>query len=161
MDKRYRPLSTAESQTARRALAEELAAAPSTPIPAVIRKIRTTLRFTIAEYANLCGVSARALADIERETTSPTLSTVEKLLRPLGMQPGAVPAAHSVRPAPSAAQGAGPLLQNAQDRSRINLAEAWEVNYWTRELGVSQQELADAISAAGPTIGAVRRHLGK
>lgn len=91
MDKRFKPLSPAEELQARRALADELAAAPDLPIPAVIRKIRTTLRLTIAEYAKLCGVSARTLQDIEREESSPTLATAEKLLRPMGMTPGVVP----------------------------------------------------------------------
>jgi DNA-binding XRE family transcriptional regulator len=91
MDKRFKPLSPAEELQARRALADELAADPGIPIPAVIRKIRTTLRLTIAEYAKLCGVSARTLQDIEREESSPTLATAEKLLRPMGLTLGAVP----------------------------------------------------------------------
>ena len=70
-------------------MVEELAADPSMPIPAVIRKIRTSLRLTIAEYAKLCGVSARTLQDLEREESSPTLATGENLLRPMGMVPGA------------------------------------------------------------------------
>jgi DNA-binding transcriptional regulator YiaG len=89
MDKRFKPLSPSEELQARRALADELAGDPGLPIPAVIRKIRTALRFTIAEYAQLCGVSARTLQDIEREASSPTLATAEKLLRPMGMAPGA------------------------------------------------------------------------
>lgn len=91
MDKRFNPLSPAEELQARRALADELAADPSLPIPAVIRKIRAALRLTIAEYAKICGVSARTLQDIEREESSPTLATAEKLLRPMGMVPGAAP----------------------------------------------------------------------
>ncbi len=156
MDKRYKPLSASEALAARRAVTEELAAAPSMSIPAAIRKIRTGLRLTIAEYARLCGVSARALADIEREATSPTLATAEKLLKPLGMQPGAVPRNPAV-----AAAAAAPSLANAQDRSRIDPHEPWEVDYWTRELGVSPEQLIEAISLVGPTIGAVRRHFGK
>lgn len=95
MDKRFIPLSPAEAIQARRALTEELAADPGMPIPAVIKKIRTSLRFTIAEYAKLCGVSARTLQDIEREVSSPSLSTVEKLLRPMGMVLSVVSKAHS------------------------------------------------------------------
>lgn len=91
MDKRFNPLSPAGELQARRALADELAADPSLPIPAVVGKIRTTLRLTIAEYAKLCGVSARTLQDIEREQSSPTLATAEKLLRPMRMVPGAAP----------------------------------------------------------------------
>ena len=95
MDKRFIPLSPAEAIQARRALTEELAADPSMPIPAVIKKIRTSLRLTIAEYAKLCGVSARTLQDIEREVSSPSLATVEKLLRPMGMVLSAVPKSSS------------------------------------------------------------------
>jgi XRE family transcriptional regulator, regulator of sulfur utilization len=89
MDKRFKPLSPSEQLQVRRALEDELAADPSLPIPAVIRKIRAALRLTIAEYAKLCGVSARTLQDVEREESSPTLATAEKLLRPMGMAPGA------------------------------------------------------------------------
>lgn len=80
MDKRFNPLSPAEELHARRVLAEELAADPCLPIPAVIRKIRASLRLTIAEYAKV---------DVEREVSSPTLATAEKLLRPMGTTPGA------------------------------------------------------------------------
>ncbi|MDB5747895.1 MAG: hypothetical protein JWP72_2743 [Massilia sp.] len=91
MDKRFKPLTPAEALEAHRTLVDELAADPWLPIPAVVRKIRTALRLTIAEYAKLCGVSARTLQDIEREESSPTLATAEKLLRPMGMVVSAVP----------------------------------------------------------------------
>lgn len=90
MDKRFSSLTPAEQLQIRRDLTERLAAAPETPIPQVIREIRKTLRFTIPEYAKICGVSPRTLQDIERKVSSPTLDTVEKLLRPMGMRPGAV-----------------------------------------------------------------------
>ncbi|WP_034292902.1 helix-turn-helix transcriptional regulator [Herbaspirillum sp. RV1423] len=90
MDRRFNPLNPAEELQARRRLSEELVADPALPVPAVIRKIRTTLRLTIAEYARLCGVSARTLQDIEREVSSPTLVTADKLLKPMGLTVGAV-----------------------------------------------------------------------
>ncbi|NRR33353.1 helix-turn-helix transcriptional regulator [Oxalobacteraceae bacterium] len=93
MDKRYTALTAAEQNQLRRALMDRLAAAPDLPIPKVIREIRKTLRFTIPEYAKICDVSPRTLQDIEREVSSPTLDTVEKLLRPMGMRAGAVQAA--------------------------------------------------------------------
>ncbi|GAB3414626.1 DUF3606 domain-containing protein [Massilia agilis] len=46
-----------------------------------------------------------------------------------------------------------------QDRSRINMNEPWEVKYWTRELGVSQEELARAVAQAGNSVTAVREQL--
>jgi DNA-binding transcriptional regulator YiaG len=90
MDKRYTALTPVEQLQVRRELMARLAAAPETPIPQVIRQIRKALRFTIPEYAKICGVSPRTLQDIEREVSSPTLDTVEKLLRPLGMRAGAI-----------------------------------------------------------------------
>lgn len=48
-----------------------------------------------------------------------------------------------------------------QDRSRINVNEAWELQYWTRKFGVSEQQLKDAVKAAGPSADAVGKHLGK
>ncbi|GGB94867.1 DUF3606 domain-containing protein [Pseudoduganella buxea] len=54
-------------------------------------------------------------------------------------------------------------LQNRgpQDRSRINVNEEWELRYWTKELGLSEEELRNAVKAAGTTVTAVREHLGK
>lgn len=90
MDKRFKPLTTSEELDVRRALLDDIEAHPGRPVPEVIRLVRTTLRLTIAEYAKLCGVSARGLQDIEREVKSPTLDTVAKLLRPMGLRVGVV-----------------------------------------------------------------------
>lgn len=90
MDKRFKPLTTIEELDVRRALLDDIDANPGRPIPEVIRLVRTTLRLTIAEYAKLCGVSARGLQDIERGIKSPTLDTVAKLLRPMGLRAGVV-----------------------------------------------------------------------
>lgn len=48
-----------------------------------------------------------------------------------------------------------------QDRSRINVNEKWELDYWTRELGVSEEQLREAVSAAGPAVSKVKEHLGR
>lgn len=53
-------------------------------------------------------------------------------------------------------QKAGP-----QDRSRINLHEEWEVRHWTEALGVTREELERAVKAVGPSVTAVREHLGR
>ena len=52
-------------------------------------------------------------------------------------------------------------LQNrgGQDRSRINMHEKWEVQYWTKELGVTEEELEQAVKTAGSSAQAVREHL--
>lgn len=54
-------------------------------------------------------------------------------------------------------------LQNAgpQDRSRINVHEEWELRYWTEELGVSKERLAELVKEVGPTVAAVRQRLAK
>jgi len=53
-------------------------------------------------------------------------------------------------------------LNNAgpADRSRISLDEDWEVKWWTESLGVSEQELRDAVAAVGHSATAVRENLG-
>jgi hypothetical protein len=48
-----------------------------------------------------------------------------------------------------------------QDRMRINVHEEHEVSYWTRELGVSREQLQSAVKAAGVMAADVRRYLGK
>jgi len=49
--------------------------------------------------------------------------------------------------------------RGAQDRSRINLGEAYEVRYWTSELGVSEDVLREAVAAAGSSAEKVREYL--
>lgn len=48
-----------------------------------------------------------------------------------------------------------------QDRIRINVNEDYELQYWTKELEVSADELRAAVKAVGPRAAAVREHLGK
>jgi hypothetical protein len=49
----------------------------------------------------------------------------------------------------------------AADRSRININQPHELQYWTRALGVSEDELKKAVQAVGTQADAVKRHLGK
>jgi len=49
----------------------------------------------------------------------------------------------------------------AADRTRINVNEDYELQYWTKALGVSADALRAAVNAVGPTAAAVREHLGK
>jgi len=48
-----------------------------------------------------------------------------------------------------------------QDRIRINVHEEHEVLYWTQELGVSRDELAQAVKEVGVMAVDVRKHLGR
>jgi hypothetical protein len=45
------------------------------------------------------------------------------------------------------------------DRSRISLSEEYEVRDWTAALGVSEQELREAVDAVGNSADAVRAFL--
>ena len=48
---------------------------------------------------------------------------------------------------------------HAQDYWRVNLAEPWEITFWTREFGCSEARLKEAVEAAGASAGAVRAYL--
>lgn len=49
--------------------------------------------------------------------------------------------------------------RGAQDRSRINLNEDYEVRYWTEKFGVSQSELQEAVRKVGVSATAVEQEL--
>ncbi|HYD18110.1 MAG TPA: DUF3606 domain-containing protein [Patescibacteria group bacterium] len=46
-----------------------------------------------------------------------------------------------------------------QDRKRISLQEDYEVRYWTKELGVSEEELRQLVAKVGNSTDAVRQSL--
>lgn len=48
-----------------------------------------------------------------------------------------------------------------QDASKINVHEAWELEYWSKELGVTKEQLKEAVRAVGTSVAAVKRYLGK
>lgn len=48
-----------------------------------------------------------------------------------------------------------------QDDSKINVNEDYELRDWSKKLGVTPQQLKDAVKAVGPGAGKVRKHLGK
>lgn len=52
-------------------------------------------------------------------------------------------------------------LRGTPDRSRINVNEPWEIQYWTKALGVSEQQLRTAVSKVGVLAADVKKHLGK
>jgi hypothetical protein len=45
------------------------------------------------------------------------------------------------------------------DRSKINMHEGHEVKYWTKELGVTREQLQKAIDKVGNSASAVRKEL--
>jgi hypothetical protein len=48
-----------------------------------------------------------------------------------------------------------------QDASRINVNEDYEVDYWTKALGVSAEALRSAVDQVGVSADAVRAHLAR
>jgi hypothetical protein len=51
--------------------------------------------------------------------------------------------------------------KSQQDRNRIDVHEDYELRYWTKELGVTPDELKSAVQKVGPNTKAVREHLCK
>jgi hypothetical protein len=49
----------------------------------------------------------------------------------------------------------------SRDRDRININEDYEVEYWTRQLSVSKEELIKAVNTVGTSANAVGEHLKK
>jgi len=50
-------------------------------------------------------------------------------------------------------------LRGPQDASRINLHEAYEVQYWTDRFSVSEERLRAAVSKVGSSVDAVAKEL--
>lgn len=48
-----------------------------------------------------------------------------------------------------------------QDRARINVNEPHEMQYWTKTLGVTEEQLRQAVSQVGVSVDKVKSHLGK
>ena len=48
-----------------------------------------------------------------------------------------------------------------QDGNFINTSEQWEIDYWTETLNCSEEELREAVRAAGNSSDAVREYLNK
>jgi hypothetical protein len=51
--------------------------------------------------------------------------------------------------------------RDQRDRSKINMHEDFEVKYWTRELGVTREQLQKAVDKVGNSAATVRKELGK
>lgn len=47
------------------------------------------------------------------------------------------------------------------DRSKINMNEDYEVKYWIRHFGITQDQLQRAVDKVGNSVAAVRKQLGK
>ena len=52
-----------------------------------------------------------------------------------------------------------PKKRGTHDRFRINIKESYEVHYWAKALGVSEDALRSAVAEAGPMVDDVKAHL--
>ncbi|MCC6535430.1 MAG: DUF3606 domain-containing protein [Burkholderiales bacterium] len=50
-------------------------------------------------------------------------------------------------------------VRGPQDRSRINTEQDYELRYWTQALGVSEEQLRQAVQQVGSNADKVREHL--
>ena len=50
-------------------------------------------------------------------------------------------------------------IKGEQDRSKINMHEPHEVQYWTKHLGISKDDLQKAVDKVGNGAAAVRKQL--
>lgn len=58
----------------------------------LLRKIRKELLgFSQDRYANLAGISRRTLSDVEQDKESITLTTLNRVFKPLGLKLGLLP----------------------------------------------------------------------
>ena len=89
MKRVHRNLSRDEVEALRRELAALVPQAHA-DIPQLMRTMRLITRKSQAEYAQLCGVAHRVLADVESGKGSPTVESLEKLVRPFGYRVGIV-----------------------------------------------------------------------
>lgn len=86
MDKRFTPLTPNEQLQKRKAMAEQLSAHPDWPISRVVYFIRSELQLTQPELAKLCKVAKQTISNIELGNANPTLTTIDKILKPFGFK---------------------------------------------------------------------------
>ena len=52
-------------------------------------------------------------------------------------------------------------IRGPADAERVNIHEPYEVEYWTKALGVSKEQLIAAVKAVGVMVKDIKQHLGK
>ena len=54
-----------------------------------------------------------------------------------------------------------PLQRDPIDSAKINLHESRDIAYWTKEFGISEEQLVALIMEAGVSVTSLRHHLGR
>jgi len=52
-------------------------------------------------------------------------------------------------------------IRRPEDPTKVNVHEAWELEYWSQKFGVSVAKLKEAVSRVGVLVVDVRKYLGK
>jgi DNA-binding XRE family transcriptional regulator len=89
MKRVHRNLSREDIENLRQALAAGVPQAGES-FAEVLRRMRFITRLSQAEYAQLCKVSLTTLCKTEAGTADPSVSTLNKLLKPFGFEVGVV-----------------------------------------------------------------------
>ncbi|MCX8524693.1 DUF3606 domain-containing protein [Chryseobacterium formosus] len=53
------------------------------------------------------------------------------------------------------------LTKKPEDATKVNVNESWELDYWSKELGVTKERLKEAVKAVGTSADAVEKYLRK
>jgi hypothetical protein len=53
------------------------------------------------------------------------------------------------------------FMRRPADPTQVNVYEEWELMYWSRLLGTTEEQLREVVKAVGAKTEAVRTHLGK
>ena len=52
-------------------------------------------------------------------------------------------------------------INQPEDPTKINVNQQWEIDFWTKTLGVSEMQLRNAVRVVGPLVKEVKKNLGK
>ena len=86
MDKRRKKLTVEEQLDLRERMAAMLEEHPDWDVPQVLREIRSSLHLTQRDMARVGKISEPTLRNIEARRHSPSIETVEAMLRPFGLK---------------------------------------------------------------------------
>lgn len=92
MDKRRKPSTAHDQLLLRKQMLLKIGEHSEWDIPRIIREARTSLHLTLEDLAKIGRISVPTLKNIESRRSSPTLTTIEALLHPLGLRVRVVPA---------------------------------------------------------------------
>lgn len=86
MDKRRKKLTAEEQLDLRERVSALLEEHPDWDVPQVLREVRTSLHLTQRDMARVGKISEPTLRNIEARRHSPSIETVEAMLRPFGLK---------------------------------------------------------------------------